>query len=120
MLTFSLCALLYNAHLYADPPGPPENPLVSAIFKDNCTLSWQPPKEDGGAEVSGYVIERRLAASSRWLPAMKEAVTDLTTTLHDLVEGNEYEFRVIAENKAGQGAPSEPTKPVLAKDPGGE
>ena len=103
--------------IFLDPPGPPENLTVTEMFNDHCTLSWQPPKEDGGAEVTGYVIERRLAGSTRWVVANKEPVTDVTTTLGDLVDGNEYEFRVTAENKVGQGAPSEPTKPVLAKDP---
>ena len=67
--------------------------------------------------MTGYVIERRLAGSTRWVVANKKPVTDVTTTLGDLVDGNEYEFRVIAENKVGQGAPSEPTKPLMAKDP---
>lgn len=36
-------------------------------------------------------------------------------TVPDLVEGQEYEFRVIAKNTAGQSEPSEPSDMVTAK-----
>ena len=36
-----------------------------------------------------------------------------------MVEGTEYKFRVIAENKVGCGPESDPSEPVLAKDPWG-
>lgn len=35
-----------------DKPGAPEGPLeVSDITKECCTLSWNPPKDDGGSEI---------------------------------------------------------------------
>jgi len=44
-------------------------------------------------------------------------MTERSKTLKDLVEGTEYEFRVIAENDAGQSKPSETSGIVVAKDP---
>ena len=35
----------------------------------------------------------------------------------DLIETNQYTFRVYAENAAGPGKPSEPLGPIIAKDP---
>ena len=39
-------------------------------------------------------------------------VSDTKWTVPGLQEGKEYEFRVTAENKAGQGPPSAPSKPA--------
>ena len=38
------------------------------------------------------------------------AVSGLSVTVTGLIEGNEYEFRVIAENEAGLSAPSASSK----------
>lgn len=37
----------------------------------------------------------------------------------DLIEGSEYEFRVIACNKVGQSEPSAPSRTIVAKNPYG-
>ncbi len=35
------------------PPGRPEGPLqVSDVFKDRALVSWKPPKDDGGDEIT--------------------------------------------------------------------
>ena len=44
----------------------------------------------------------------------------LIVTLQELVEGNEYQYRVSAENKVGEGPFSEPCPPFTAKDPYGQ
>ena len=80
-------------------------------------LSWQPPTEDGGTPVTGYLVERRQSSSTRWMMLTREAVAETTYKATDLIEDNEYEFRIMAVNKVGQGPPSSPTKPKVAKDP---
>ena len=56
--------------------------------------------------------------STRWTKA-KDMVTEETFQLTNLKENNEYQFRVIAENKAGPGEPS-PAVNVTAKFEFGE
>jgi len=98
-------------------PGPPVDVEVSDVTKDSALVTWKQPESDGGSPISGYVVERSLAASARWLRVNKQPVTELKLKVEELVEDNEYIFRVIAENKVGPGEPSQPTKPVMARDP---
>lgn len=111
--------IITNFHILLpnlDKPGPPESPEVTEVDKENATLTWQPPTTDGGSPVTGYVIERRMTSSARWVICNKEPVPELTYKVTDLMEDSEYEFRISAVNKVGQGEPSSPTKPVTAKD----
>ena len=47
----------------------------------------------------------------------KEAVAELTFNDTQLIQDNEYEYRVMAENKAGVGPPSNTSQPFTARDP---
>lgn len=84
------------------------------------TITWEPPKHDGGSEVTAYVIELRDRTAVKWEAAMVCAASDHSATLSDVVENKEYIFRVRAENKAGIGKPSAATKPVKIMDPIGK
>ncbi|XP_065941806.1 twitchin isoform X17 [Magallana gigas] len=100
-----------------DKPGAPEGPLeVSDVMADSCKLSWKPPVDNGGAEVTGYVVEKQEEGSSLW-----EKVTGIgsgtTMPVKGLKEGKKYKFRVKAENIYGAGEPLETSKPTLAKNP---
>jgi titin len=77
----------------------------------NVTIIWIAPDSDGGAPITNYVIEFRKVGDKQWKRANKDdIVTDLTFTLPGVDEDVDYEFRVAAENKAGQGPYSPPSK----------
>lgn len=53
--------------------------------------------------------------SGIWEKALETSTPTPQALVTGLVEGNEYQFRVIALNKAGQSKPSEPSKTFIAK-----
>ncbi|XP_069132541.1 twitchin-like isoform X9 [Argopecten irradians] len=100
-----------------DAPGAPEGPLdVSDVFADSCVLSWKKPEDNGGAEVTDYIVEKCEEGSTTW-EKVPGIVKGTSHPVKGLKEGKKYKFRVKAENMYGVGEPLETTKPVLAKNP---
>lgn len=67
--------------------------------------------------MTGYHVERRAIETGRWLRVNKEPIADLRLDVADLLEGNDYEFRVAAENRAGIGEFSTASPGFTAKNP---
>lgn len=81
------------------------------------TVSWKAPDNDGRATILGYMVEKREATELTWTKVNRRPVIDRTIKAGQLTEGSEYEFRVIAMNKAGLGKPSDASGAALAVDP---
>lgn len=98
-------------------PERPEDLEVTAITKDSISLAWRPPKYDGGADITSYVLEvRQIGKDSFVRIAADNKLMDRTFTHTGLKEGLTYEFRVSAVNQIGQGKPSFSTKPITCKE----
>lgn len=69
----------------------------------SVSISWEPPEKDGGANVSGYVVEQRDAHRPGWT-TVSESVTRPCFKFTRLLEGTEYVFRVAAMNRFGVGS----------------
>lgn len=82
-----------------------------------ATLTWEPPEYDGGSPITGYIIELRNRASIKWEPTMTTGADELSAVLTDVVENEEYFFRVRAQNMVGVGKPSPATRAVKIMDP---
>lgn len=80
-------------------------------------MSWKAPANDGRAPILGYMVEKREATELTWAKVNRRPVIDRTIKASQLTEGSEYEFRVIAINKAGLGKPSDASSAALAVDP---
>lgn len=98
-----------------DEPGKPNNVEVTDWDKDHADLKWDKPTEDGGSPITGYVIEYKDKFGTDWVPAKEVPADAFQATVDGLKEGNQYEFRIRAINKAGPGEPSDSTKPIIAK-----
>ena len=84
-------------------PDAPTNLLTDG--RDGAvTLSWDPPEDDGGSEITDY--EYRIDRRTPWISI---GSTDTTHTVTGLVNGTAYVFEVRAVNRiAGAGLPTGP------------
>lgn len=61
---------------HTDRPSPPRNLAVSDIKAESCYLTWDAPLDNGGSEITHYIIEKRDASrkKSEWEEVSKSAV----------------------------------------------
>jgi len=106
--------------LFADPPFAPRELTVVEYNVDYMTLSWTAPEHDGGSPILGYVVEKRDSMMNMWTQAAKVDSNTFTVKVTNLFEGQNYLFRVAAENQSGRGAYAELPKPITARLPFGK
>jgi hypothetical protein len=100
-----------------DRPAPPEGPLEAVeATKSTVTLQWKPPKDDGGSDIAGYIIEKCLEGTDTWEKCPGIFIQPKATIKH-LDEGKSYKFRVKAENIHGESDPIETKNHVVVKPP---
>lgn len=107
-----LLALGWGRRRDRSPLQKPGDVLNIAIVKEGdtwITLRWDAPVS--GGKVAAYVIKRRRAGGSRWIPV--DTAIETEHMLTDQPRGEELEFIVIGTNKAGDGRPSGTVTAVL-------
>lgn len=99
-------------------PSPPGVPEILAVGKDFVTIEWLKSENDGGSEITHYLVEKHEKKSARWIKVNRDsAFLDTCLKVSGLVEGNTYQFRVTAINKAGESEPSELSLYVVCRVP---
>uniref|UniRef100_A0A146X3M5 Myosin-binding protein C, fast-type n=1 Tax=Fundulus heteroclitus TaxID=8078 RepID=A0A146X3M5_FUNHE len=83
-----------------EKPGPPLNVRVTDVWGFNAALEWEPPKDDGNCEITGYTIQKADMKTKEWF-TVYEHNRRTNCTVSDLIMGNEYMFRVYSENLCG-------------------
>ncbi|XP_053494098.1 myosin binding protein Cb isoform X1 [Ictalurus furcatus] len=103
-----------------DVPDPPEHVKCIAVGEDCATVTWEAPKFDGGAPVTGYLMERKKKGSSRWTKLNFDVYQDTKYEAKRMIEGILYEMRVFAVNSIGVSSPSLNSKPFMPIAPTSE
>jgi hypothetical protein len=79
-------------------------------------IEWSVPLDDGGAAITGYHIESKTKGEGEDFQLWETIDTNRTrASLQKLQKGKEYQFRIIALNKAGKSDPSHPSRTKEAK-----
>ena len=102
----------------SDRPDPPRWPQTSQIGTDSLVLEWQVPNWDGGSSITNYIVEKQELPMTSWCRVGHTRFTLMPVT--NLIPGNEYRFRVFAENVYGRSNSSDEsamcqTKGILKK-----
>jgi hypothetical protein len=93
-----------------DPPGQPGSLDIPKQGTDEVKLTWKKPKT-GGKQAFYKAKVRTVDPAGDW--TLKGTSTSTKVELTDLARGVELEFRIIAENSAGAGTPSNTVSVVL-------
>ncbi|XP_017597263.1 PREDICTED: LOW QUALITY PROTEIN: fibronectin type-III domain-containing protein 3a-like [Corvus brachyrhynchos] len=102
-----------------DRPGAPSKPVVKGkIHPHSVRVTWEPPKDNGGSDISKYFLEiSEASVGGRWEPiysgAQREHVCD------HLRPGTSYRLRVSCASKGGESQASDVTTVTTAAVPPG-
>ncbi|KAG7258403.1 hypothetical protein CRUP_028444 [Coryphaenoides rupestris] len=101
------------------PPSPPDTVTVDEVTDNTAQLTWSPAR-DHGSPVTVYLIQTRNPYTVGWqrvstVPEVIDGST-LTAMVVELNAWVEYEFRVLAKNGVGVGAPSPVTARTRTED----
>jgi titin len=102
------------------PSAPSGHLEVKEVSQNAVVLAWEPPSQDGGSKIRGYIIEKRSGRRPDWTVASRIKGNVYEATVTNLVEGHDYFFRVLAENEVGVGYPLESDEKVVPKSPFGK
>uniref|UniRef100_A0A8C4HK63 Myosin binding protein C1 n=1 Tax=Dicentrarchus labrax TaxID=13489 RepID=A0A8C4HK63_DICLA len=92
-----------------DLPGPPHCVTIEDVWGVNVALVWTPPKDNGNSPITGYTIQKADKKTMEWYTCI-EHYHRTCITITELVVGNEYFFRIFAENTCGLSEAATQTK----------
>ena len=76
----------------SDEPSAPKNLRVTDYWTDFVTVQWDVPESDGGAPITGYIIEKRDAMRQTWVKAGTCGPDTDTFKVTNLFEGQSFKY----------------------------
>ena len=59
----------FTKNIYSDVPAQPHGRIIfDSIEADNVTIAWQEPLDNGGTNITGYVVHYRPIDQESWSP----------------------------------------------------
>lgn len=98
-----------------DEPTKPGTPEIVDYDNKGVNLKWEKPASDGGAPIEKYIIEKKDRFKPDWEKAGEVPGDQTEARVEDLKERGEYQFRIVAVNKAGPSPPSDASKTQVIK-----
>nr|XP_032834097.1 myosin-binding protein C, slow-type-like isoform X2 [Petromyzon marinus] len=83
-----------------EKPGPPVSVRIVEVWECSAAIEWVAPRDSGNCEITGYTVQKADKKTMEWF-TVYEHYRRVHCTVSDLVVGNEYYFRVFAENMCG-------------------
>ena len=99
-----------------DTPSMPISLEVLGVNKKSVKLAWSPPKLDGGARITHYVVDKRREDMRAWTRCSSNVGSN-SHQVHELIENEKYFFRVSAVNSIGQGEFVYTQDVIVVRDP---
>lgn len=94
-------------------PYPPTGLTANPASPTSISLSWTAPSNNGGSDITGYVVEYKVGTGTYSVLIPNNV---LTTCLHTgLTTGTTYTYRVSAINSIGTSAPSNEASAIPVK-----
>nr|XP_039267422.1 myosin-binding protein C, cardiac-type-like [Styela clava] len=100
-----------------DVPATPTTPVISNVTAETCQVEWKEPGENAGCPIKGYVIERKKTQSERWIRLNAAPIECTDYEARRMIEGIEYQIRILAANAVGLSEPSKPSLPFTPLAP---
>ena len=112
----SVNRLLYTRARWTPPaPEAPSSPrdltVIAGVGQAN--LSWNAPTQNGGSDVTDYVVEFSADGTSTWTTFDDGVSTALSATVAGLTNGTTYSFRVGAVNSSGSSPASDEVRATI-------
>jgi hypothetical protein len=96
----------YSQTVQASPRGAPNAPTILVVLTTTTTadVAWVDPANNGGASISGYVVQFKERTAASWTTYGGNEFTGSSVVIRSLTPFTAYSFRVAAANEAGTGS----------------